>query len=76
MHAKNSEQPLDDACDEDAEDLSADEEQDVGEIDDQEWEKAWGEECGRRWAEYEAGLVELIPEEQVFAEVYAELAKP
>jgi len=39
---------------------------------DVEWEAAWERECDRRWAEYEAGLVELIPEEQVFAEVHAD----
>jgi plasmid stabilization system protein ParE len=36
------------------------------------WEAAWDKEFDRRWAEYEAGLVDLIPHEQVFAEIVEE----
>jgi len=46
--------------------LDADEEDDPAEV-----QKAWDEEILRRVAELEAGTAELIPAEQVFAELWA-----
>ena len=39
-------------------------------------ERAWEEEIRRRLAELEAGTAELVPAEQVFAELRSRLSRP